>query len=169
MLKNKEALGADEPSIDDKVGQLVDFGHGVWGVGEDEIVSVCRALYELQGIAVYDMERIGNAKLLSRLDDEPMMNLVPLDRRDIGAATRGKLIGDGARACEEVEHLNILEINDIGEDIEYVFFGKVGCWPGIERLGRVETSPTELAANYAHRGRRKRALNLYWRSGTMKP
>ena len=83
MLKNKEALGADEPAIDDKVGQLVDFGHGIWGVSEDEIVSVGRTLYELQGITVYDMESICNAELLSRLDDEPMMNLVPLDRGDV--------------------------------------------------------------------------------------
>lgn len=96
MLENKEAIGANETSIDDEIGQLVDFGHGIWGVGENEVVGVGRALYELQSIAIYDMERIGNAKLLSRLDYEPMMDLVSLDRGDIGATSRGELIRYGA-------------------------------------------------------------------------
>ncbi len=92
MFEDEETIGADETSIDDKIWQLVNFWHGVWRVGEDEVVSVGSALYEFQGISVYDMERVGNSKLLSRFDNEPMMHLVSLDRSNIGAATRGELI-----------------------------------------------------------------------------
>ncbi len=57
---------------------------------------------------------------------------VLFDAGDASAAARGEFVGDATGAGEEVEDGDSFKVDDVGKDVEEIFFCEICCRAGVE-------------------------------------
>ena len=96
------------------------------------------------GVEVFDSELPGGPA------DEIVVYGIDLDRGYAASSARCEFVTDGTRAGEEVQHVALLEIQQIAEDVEEVLLGEIGRRPRPQVAGRVDGPALVFSAYYSH-------------------
>lgn len=125
------------------------FFQRVWRVGEDEVELLPAALHESEGVASYEHACVG-AYLCHALAYESRMVAVCLHAHHAAAPAREQFERYAARTCEEVESRRAVQLHVSVHHVEYVFFGKIGGRPRLERARNVEVTSLVQSCYYPH-------------------
>ena len=128
MLQDKIAARVEEVPGQDFVREAVQPFQGVGRICEDDIEFLVADGKEVENIGVDGRDGI-QAEPGGFAADEGGVLTVHLDTVDPACAARGEFIGDGARAAEKIEYLQVLELVLVVQDVEQALAGKIGRGP----------------------------------------
>ena len=131
------------------VGQFGQFGQGVRGISENEIKLLPTTRHKAQSIAA--IRTCGRIVELAKYGtDETKMLAVFLDRNDKRAAARKQLECDRSRPGKQIERAGRWEVDVGAQDVEEIFFGKVGRRARLKGARHVEMSSFIFSGNDSH-------------------
>ena len=133
---------AVENQVDDPLAALQIIGR----VGKNDVELLAATLQIKKNIG-FDSVEIRDAELRGCLAYEAVVHGVDLYGRDAPGAARRKFVAYGARPGEEVEHVALLEVDYVAQDVEEVLLGEVRRRAGPQVAGRRD-SPTPVFPAY---------------------
>ena len=142
VLKYQKSIFAEQIPLQNKVDNRIATLQIVGSVREYHIKLLATALQIQKYVGVCGVE-VGKSQLLSRLANEGVMHGVYLHTCHAPRTPRTELITNRARAREQIQHVNLLEIHKIAEHIEEVFLSKVGRWAS-PQIAWGDNGPTSI-------------------------
>ena len=113
-------------------------------------VELFRTTFEVEEDVGFDCIEVPDAQLRRRLADEVVVYRIDFHRGYAPRSARCELIADRAGSREEVQHVALLEIQQIAEDVEEVLLGEIGRRPRPQVAGRVDGPALVFSAYYSH-------------------
>ena len=149
MLKNENSILAKDLTIQNQRNNLLQSLQIIWRVRENN-VELFRATAKIEkSVGLYD-EHIVGAEFLGGAANKGVVHGVYLDRCYTLCSARGKLVAHRAGAGKEIQHIALLEIDEVVEHVEQVLLRKIGCRSCAEVTRRIYRSALEFATNYSH-------------------
>ena len=148
VLKDKNSPFAQDFALHHKRNDLFATLQIVGSIRKNKVKLLRTALQIEKSVCLDGVER-ANTQLAGRLANEIMVHGVDLDRGDRFGATRTKLIADRAGTSKKVQHVALLDVDEVLQHIEEILLGKVGRRTCSEVLGRVDGAPLECSADYS--------------------
>ena len=149
MFEDQDAARTEQSAFQDQLHDLLAALQVVGGVGEDH-VELLGAAFQVEENVGLDRVEVFDPQQCGRPADEIVMHGVDLDRRDAPCAARGEFVADRPRAGKEVEHVALLEIEQVAQYVEEVLLGEVGRGPRTQVFGRVDRPAPVFSADYSH-------------------
>lgn len=150
VFEYEQPRGFEELRAEKAVGEFAQFAEGIRWVGKDEVEALTTAVDEAQGIGTKWNNRL-IAQRTEHLRKKAEMLAVTLHAHDTWTASGEEFQTDTPRTCEEVECRGLLKVEIGAEDVEKIFFRKVGRWTCLEIARHIEVSPFVFACDDAHR------------------
>ena len=149
MFENQHAFGTQQVVFEHQPYDLLAALQIVGGVRENH-VELFRTAFEVEEDVGFDRIEVPDAQLRRRLADEVVVYRIDFHRGYAPRSARCKLIADRAGSREEVQHVALLEIQQIAEDVEEVLLGEIGRRPRPQVAGRVDGPALVFSAYYSH-------------------
>ena len=151
MLEDKEPVVSQNIVGQNEVWDAIHFRQSVGRIGENDVVLHVSRAYEGESVAPDTFDELSHTEVSQGLGDKAEASSVMFDASQMLATSGNKLVGYTARASEEVEDSTVLEVDEVGKDVEKVFLGEISCRSSREGFRRAIASPTKRAADYTHR------------------
>ena len=149
MLEDKHAARAQQIAlqhqIDDRLAALQIVGR----IRKDD-VELLGAVFQVEKDIRLDRMELFDTELRRGLPDEIVVHRVDLHRRDAPGPPRGELVADRTRPGKEVQHVALLEIDQVAQHVEEVLLGEVRRRTGPQVAGRIDRPALVFAADYSH-------------------
>ncbi len=149
VLENENSALAKQISVEHERHNRFAALQIVGCVGKNKVELLGAALQveediRLNGVEMFEPEASG------RLPDEVVVYGIDLHGRHAARTARGEFVADRPRAGEEVQHVDLLEVEEVVQHIEQVLLGEVrrGTCPEVAR--RHDGAAAVFAADYSH-------------------
>ena len=150
VLENQIPLRHDQPGAEHFVRDGIQAFQRVGRIGEDNIEALGAQRDEIEYIVAHHLHYRTYAQRGGGALDERRVNRVHLDGDHFPGSAGGEFKGNAARAAEQVEDRQVLEIILVAEGIEKPFLGEIGRGPGLVAGWRVDGAPAQAAADDPH-------------------
>ena len=136
MFDDGDAVFCQQVIVENGGGNVQDFVQVVGRVCENEVefpaVQFLAGGEHVRLVNVY----IGESQLSCRFLNESVMLVVGFNGNDFSGSSGGEFVADAAGSGKEVQGVNPFYVHVIGQYVEQVFFGEIGCRTCAEILVR---------------------------------
>ena len=150
VFEDQDAVGLQQCTLEDEIGNLGQFLQRVGRVGKDNVVLLTAGLDEAEDVGTQRQAGLG-AQFLHAVADETVVVAVELDAGDVGAAAREQFKRDAARTGKEVEGLTAIKVDIAIQHVKDVLLGEVGGGARLEGARYVEVATFVFSGNDSHR------------------
>lgn len=149
MFKNKDAVLVQQLVLKDNVGDGGKFGKRVRRICENKVELLATTLEKPEHIST-DKNVVPCVNLSHTFRYEACVVAIFLHAYHLSASPREQFEGDAARTREQIECRGVFPAYVLVQDVEDVFFRKVGGGSGFERVRNVETSAFIFSRDDSH-------------------
>ena len=150
MFENQQAPRSQQIVFRNQFHNLFTALQVVGSIGKDH-VELFGTAFQIEEDIGLDRIQVGDLQLSRRLSDEVVVYGVDLYGRHAPSAPRGELIADGSGSGEKVQYIAPIEIDQVGQYVEQIFFGEIGRWAGPQVARRMDRPSLVFSADYSHR------------------
>ena len=149
VLQDEIAPGVQDVLRKDLVRKRLQPLKGIRRIGENDIELFPADRQEIEDV-VPDHRHVGEAEARSFSLDEGRVAPLHLDAIHPRSAAGSEFEGYGPSAAEKIQHLEVLELILVVEDIEESLLGEVGGRPGFVAHRRIDDLALQASAYYPH-------------------
>ncbi len=149
VLEDEQTVFAEQSAPEDRIDDSLAALQIVGRIRKNHVELLPAAFHIEKGVGL-DRVEIFDAQPGGRLPDEIPVHRIDFHRRDAPGAARGELVADRPRTCEQVEHVALLEIDQIAQHVEQVFLGEIRRGARPQVAGRVDGPALVFSAYDSH-------------------